>query len=169
MVQINSKNVDVKAWFNKGLAEEIVEKAAMKGLQKLAEVIVTEAGKKYVPVASGTLRRSIVVSTGYIPNSEEIYELAKNGQQISLRPHKGDNTVYISANTPYAIIHHEGGTIEAKNSEYLTFKTKDGQWHKVKSVTIQGKKYLEQPFNEKVREVENYVGTEIYKELRKIK
>ena len=27
-----------------------------------------------------------------------------------------------------------GGTISAKNGEYLTFKTKDGQWHRVKEV-----------------------------------
>ena len=42
----------------------------------------------------------------------------------------------------YARIHEFGGTIEAKNGEYLTFQTADGEWHMVPSVTIPARPYL---------------------------
>lgn len=42
----------------------------------------------------------------------------------------------------YAGIHEFGGVINAKNAKYLRFKTFDGSWHSVKSVTIPARPYL---------------------------
>jgi hypothetical protein len=46
----------------------------------------------------------------------------------------------------------KGTTINAKKGKYLNFKTKDGAWHKVKSVTIAPRKWFARSF-------ENYEGS----------
>jgi hypothetical protein len=43
----------------------------------------------------------------------------------------------------YAWIQEKGGVIRAKAGGWLTFKTRDGKWVRVKSVTIKGKHYIE--------------------------
>lgn len=125
MVQINSKNVNVKCFFDRELANELVEKSAMKGLKKLAETILTDA-KKLCPVDSGTLRQS-----------GEVKASNKN------------KTVEISFNTPYALKQHE---------EMGYNHPKGGQ-----------AKYLEQPFNEKIKDAQSTVEFEIGKALYKEK
>lgn len=52
------------------------------------------------------------------------------------------------AGIPYAHIHEYGGTITAKNAPYLTFKTADGRWHKVKSVVMPERSYMRSSFHE---------------------
>lgn len=49
---------------------------------------------------------------------------------------------------PYARIHEYGGVILPKNGPYLVFKTADGAWHKVKSVTMPERSYLRSSLNE---------------------
>jgi len=41
----------------------------------------------------------------------------------------------------------KGTTIHTKKSRWLTFKTKDGSWHKVKSVTIPPSKWYTQSYD----------------------
>lgn len=84
MADMGYKKVDVKAFFDKDLAKEVVEKAAMKGLRKLGEVILTDAQKR-CPVDTGTLQRS-----GTVQKTRD------------------KNEVIISFNTPYALYQHEG-------------------------------------------------------------
>lgn len=48
----------------------------------------------------------------------------------------------IGTNVIYAAIHEFGGTIRAKAGKWLRFKTKDGQWHTVKEVTIPARPYM---------------------------
>jgi hypothetical protein len=48
----------------------------------------------------------------------------------------------------YARIHETGGVIRAKNKPYLVFKTRDGAWHSVKSVTIPKRRPLGQTLDE---------------------
>lgn len=58
-------------------------------------------------------------------------------------------TVGISLGTiPYARIHEYGGTILPKNGPYLVFKTADGAWHKVKSVTMPERSYMRSSLND---------------------
>ena len=47
----------------------------------------------------------------------------------------------VGTNKIYAAIQERGGTIAAQDKPYLCFKV-NGQWVKVKQVTIQGKYYL---------------------------
>lgn len=121
MALMGTNTVSVKAFFDKELAQEVVEKAAMKGLVKLANNILGEA-KQQCPVDTGTLRNS-----GAIQKST------------------ADKTVTISFNTPYALRQHE----EHKNKA----------------------KYLERPFNERVKNARYFVEKEIaeatYKEKGK--
>ena len=124
---IKANTVNVKCFFDKELAQEVVEKAAMKGLRKLGEEILTEA-KELCPVDSGTLRQS-----------------------GSVRANSKNKTVEISFNTPYALKQHEEMSYNHPNG---------GQ-----------AKYLEQPFNERVKDAQWYAEKEIgiatYKEQGK--
>ena len=124
---IKANTVNVKYFFDKELAQEVVEKAAMKGLRKLGEEILTEA-KELCPVDSGTLRQS-----------------------GSVRANSKNKTVEISFNTPYALKQHEEMSYNHPNG---------GQ-----------AKYLEQPFNERVKNAQWYTEKEIgiatYKEKGK--
>lgn len=127
MAMIKANTVNVKCFFDKELAQEVVEKAAMKGLRSLGEVILTEA-KELCPVDSGTLRQS-----------------------GSVRANSKNKTVEISFNTPYALKQHEEMSYNHPNG---------GQ-----------AKYLEQPFNERVKDAQWYaekeIGIAIYKEKGK--
>lgn len=76
---------------NLGLLEEEIVKAALKGTKKLGENILGES-QKLVPVDSGTLKESGVVS------------LDKSAQVVT-----------ISYNTPYARKQHEDNTLNHPN------------------------------------------------------
>lgn len=76
---------------NLGLLEEEIIKAALKGTKKLGENILGES-QKLVPVDSGTLKESGVVS------------LDKSAQVVT-----------ISYNTPYARKQHEDNTLNHPN------------------------------------------------------
>lgn len=58
----------------------------------------------------------------------------------------------VRSGIPYAHIHEYGGTITAKNAPYLTFKTLDGRWHRVKSVVMPERSYMRTSFREQAQE-----------------
>lgn len=131
MAMIKANTVNVKCFFDKELAQEVVEKAAIKGLRSLGEVILKEA-QDLCPVDSGILRESGTV-----------------------RASRKNKTVEISFNTPYALKMHEGTNFN---------------FSKIENPKAQAK-YLEQPFNERVKEAQWYAEQEIgiatYKEKGK--
>jgi phage gpG-like protein len=51
-------------------------------------------------------------------------------------------SVDVGTNVIYAAIHEFGGIIKAKVAKYLCFMTDDGQWHKVKSVTMPARPFM---------------------------
>ena len=59
-----------------------------------------------------------------------------------VKSESGEIVGRIGSNVVYAAIQEYGGVIRARNKPYLHFKTKDGKWHKVKSVTIPAQPYL---------------------------
>jgi phage gpG-like protein len=63
---------------------------------------------------------------------------------------------------PYARIHEFGGTIVPKTAEYLVFKTADGMWHKVKSVTMPQRSYLRSSLADKAP----FIKSELEKVLK---
>jgi hypothetical protein len=125
MARIKGIKIDgfKETYKNLGLLEEEIDKAALRGVKKLADVILGES-QKLVPVDTGILKESGAISTD-----------------------KKAQIVTISYNTPYARKQHEDNTLN---------HPKGGQ-----------AKYLEQPFNEKSKEIEIYVGESINKLLRK--
>lgn len=129
------------------ITEEEIIKAARKGIKILGQNIAGEA-QKICPVDTGTLRRSIVVSNGSVTNSNDVYKQAKDGNEHpNVQDTKDPNTVVISANTPYALKQHEDPTLNHPRGGEA--------------------KYLERPFNEKVQDIENFIGTEVYKAVRR--
>lgn len=89
MARIKGIKIDgfKEVYKNLGLLEEEIEKSAVKGLKKLAEVILGES-QKIVPVETGTLKDSGTVS---LDNKNKI--------------------ATISYNTPYARKQHEDNTL----------------------------------------------------------
>lgn len=53
----------------------------------------------------------------------------------------------------YAAIHEFGGTIRAKK-DWLTFQTRDGEWHRVKQVTIPARPYIRPAVMDRQRDCE---------------
>lgn len=58
----------------------------------------------------------------------------------------------------YARIHEYGGIIKAKNAPYLHFMTKDGAWHKVKSVHIPARPYMRPAFDEHRQDINDVMA-----------
>ncbi|MDR2582068.1 MAG: phage virion morphogenesis protein [Fibromonadaceae bacterium] len=65
----------------------------------------------------------------------------RGGLMGSIHYKVNGNTVEIATNKPYAAIHQFGGTIKAKNAEYLKFKVK-GKWVSKKEVIIPKREYM---------------------------
>lgn len=111
MALMGTNTVSVKAFFDKELAQNVVEKAALKGLVKLGENILGEA-KEQCPYLSGTLRNSGVVE--------------KNTK---------DKTVTISFNTPYALRQHEEHKEKSKYLERpFNERAKNAQYYVEKEI-----------------------------------
>lgn len=51
-------------------------------------------------------------------------------------------SVTVGTDLIYARIQEYGGTIHAKGGGWLVFQTEDGQWHKVKSVTLPARPFM---------------------------
>lgn len=74
-----------------------------------------------------------LVDTGNLLNSIQVGE-------VSISRDKAE--IPVGTNVVYAAIHEFGGTIVARNAKALVFKTRDGVWHRVKSVTIPARPYM---------------------------
>lgn len=68
-------------------------------------------------------------------------------------------------NVIYAAIHEFGGVIRAREAKALRFKTDDGAWHTVKSVTIPARPYARPALDEHVQEVEDAIAAAINKKI----
>lgn len=79
---------------------------------------------------------------------------------------EGSNAVTIGPrNVIYAAIHEFGGVIRAVKAKALRFKTKDGAWHTVKSVTIPARPYARPALDEHMQEVEDAIAAAIRKKI----
>ena len=119
-------DIDVK-WFGKSASDKVL-KAAMKGLKQGGEVVSGEA-QKLAPVLSGTLKRSICVTEGGLPDLEQTFEAVGVQEEVA---------VYVTANTPYAHHQHEENKFHSKflerglqNSEAIIPKLVERQLKKL--------------------------------------
>ncbi len=90
-------------------AVKIAEEAGLKALRTGGERIITEAMDN-VPIKSGTLRRSATTTVGGLPDMMQVYEAAKEGNEMKNafpEPIGKEKAVYVSYNTPYARRQHE--------------------------------------------------------------
>lgn len=117
-------------------AVRVAREAALEGLYAGAEAILTDAINN-TPKDTGTLRRSGTVTIGGRGDIGAIYAAALAGRGMNKEyKHKvgAEAVVYISFNTPYAALVHEGypgHTITAKGKKVLaTTLTKYKNWLK---------------------------------------
>ncbi len=98
--------------------------ATQQGLEDAGNIFV-ELAKDYCPVDEGTLRDSIQIRE-------------KSDKSVTVGP---------DPSLPYVFQREFGGVITAKNAPYLVFRTKDGQWHKCKSVNQPAHPYMAPAWN----------------------
>ena len=84
-------------------------------------------------VVSGTLRSSLIVESRMTGSARE---------RVRVR------IGFTSNVKDYAWIHEFGGTIKAKDAPYLTFKTKSGNWVRVREVTIPPRLHMRDEFEQ---------------------
>ena len=144
-----TKKVKMK-WRGKE-AVKIAKKAAMDALRTGGEAILTEAIDE-APVLSGTLRRSGTVTTGALPDFEQVYGAAESGTEQKDAfpdPVGKEDAVYVSFTTPYARRQHE----ELGYEHPLGGKAK----------------YLERPFNANKKKIIKSVRLRIKSALKQEK
>ncbi|HHY08220.1 MAG TPA: hypothetical protein GX530_06815 [Corynebacteriales bacterium] len=132
-------------------AVKIAEEAGLKALRTGGEKIITSAMNN-VPIESGTLRRSATTTVGGLPNSSEVYESAKEGNEMKNafpEPIGKEKAVYVSYNTPYARRQHE-------EMDYV---------HPIGG----GPKYLENAFNQLKGKIIRMAERKIRKALREMR
>jgi hypothetical protein len=176
-------------------AVKIAEDAALKALRTGAEAILTEAIDE-TPVETGTLRRSGTVTVGGLPDAAKVYEAAEAGTDQKDGGTIGkEKAVYISFNTPYALVVHEGaaphkitvdtakslavpvrkwkGDVNPYGSGKLPMLSKDGKYvllgRSVNHPGSTGFKYLENAFNRNKQKVIKYAQAQFKKALQKAK
>jgi len=107
-----------KATFNSTVnftaIQDAERKAAFKALWMHGQAVITQAQKdKLVPIETGTLRRSSVVTLARLPNPEDIYQTALGSTPQSDNPDSAAQNktsplkAWVSWNTPYAEWLHE--------------------------------------------------------------
>ncbi len=103
---------------------------------------IIEAGNTSLIALQGTAKQLAPVDTTHLRGSILVDPMKRNGTTIS-----GS----VGTNTKYSVIQEIGSgiygpmqrPITPKNGKYLTFKTKDGHWIRVKSVKgVKGKFYM---------------------------
>jgi len=178
-------------------AVKIAEEAGLKALRTGAEAILTEAIDE-APIDTGTLRRSGTVTVGGLPDGAQVFEAAEAGNEMKdAFPEKigKEKAVYISFNTPYALVVHEGaaphkitvdtakslavpvrkwkGDVNPYGSGKLPMLSKDGKYvllgRSVNHPGSTGFKYLENAFNRNKQKVLKYADKQTKKTLEKAK
>ena len=132
-------------------AVKIAEEAGLKALRTGGERIITEAMDN-VPIKSGTLRRSATTTVGELPDMMQVYEAAKEGNEMKNafpEPIGKEKAVYVSYNTPYARRQHE-------EMDYV---------HPIGG----GPKYLENAFNQLKGKIISMAERKIRKALREMR
>jgi HK97 gp10 family phage protein len=78
------------------------------------------------------------------------------------------NVIVGVLNLVYAAIHEFGGVIQAKDGGLLRFRTKDGQWHAVKEVTIPARPYMRPAFFENIDKAIETFGSLLIQHFERI-
>lgn len=127
-------------------AIRLAQQAAMEGLLDGADLILHEAVNE-APLDKGTLRMSGTITIGGLPDPDAVYEAAESGRSMNnvVEEVGREPAVYVSFNTPYAIVQHENLSLN----------------HKVGKA-----KYLEDPYKRLIGEVNKLVAQNIRKALR---
>jgi len=121
--------------------------AILESSVKAGALVVETAAKHKAPKETGSLARSMHTE---IAEVNPAYAKAIVGTDLE-----------------YAAQVEFGGKISAKNAPYLVFKTKDGKWHKVKSVTQVPQPYLRPALDEHRAEVVAVMSS-TFKKLMKV-
>lgn len=114
-------------------AIKAANRAAEDALEQVARQVKNEARRNVTGGGNATDRLNVRSSGGLGLRASIDHEVDKAGMASKAR---------IGASVKYAAIHEFGGTIHAKNAEYLHFKTRDGGWVRTKQVTIPARPYL---------------------------
>ena len=147
--------------------EKMLENALAVGALQIAN-----GAKEKAPVRSGNLKRSIHIGGHTDIDPQMASDLAEStGHDLGRvgRHGKCQVRVLIGTDVIYARIQEYGGTITAKDAPYLRFRTADGSWHAVKSVTITARSYLRAAADERkddaIRDMRDALADQLRKQV----
>lgn len=150
--------------------EKMLENALAVGALQIAN-----GAKEKAPYRTGNLRRSIHIGGHTDIDPQMRSDLEKSGgHDLGRVGHHAKHQVRVLIGTDliYARIQEYGGTITAKNAPYLRFKTADGKWHAVKSVTIPASGYLRAAADERkddaIRDMRDALADQLRKQVAKL-
>lgn len=148
------------------IVEKMLENALAVGALQIAN-----AAKEKAPYRTGNLRRSIHIGG----HGELTPDFAQStGGDIGGAGVTAGGRVRLRVGTDliYARIQEYGGTITAKHAPYLRFRTADGSWHAVKSVTIPARSYLRAAADERkddaIRDMRDALADQLRKQAAKL-
>lgn len=132
----------------------------MTGLRVTTGGGATAATQRFSATVGPVIYRSVlqgafILGRKIVENIEAFKETAgtKRLSRSFLVPSASGTGFILGLNSPiYAAIHEYGGDIEAKDADYLVFQLPDGEWRKVKKVTIREKRYARDAIDEFDRE-----------------
>ncbi len=101
-------------------------------------LLVQNAAVRKAPFLTGTLRRSIHIRTSFRSRTRAV--------------------VAVGTNVVYGAIQEFGGIIRAKTAPFLVFRTKDGRWHRTKSVQIPAHPFMRPALDEEKDNVVREIG-----------
>jgi hypothetical protein len=150
--------------------EKMLETALAVGALQIAN-----AAKEKAPVKTGNLKRSIHIGGHTDIDPQMAMDMARTtGSDIGGGGRYGKTQVRVLIGTDliYARIQEYGGTITAKHAPYLRFRTADGSWHAVKSVTIPARSYLRAAADERkddaIRDMRDALADQLRKQVAKL-
>ena len=129
------------------LADEVAGEN-LKAAVQLGASPIQNSAKEKAPYKAGHLHRTIHTETKL------------------LSPRAAEAT--IGTDLIYAGIQEFGGTIKAKNAPYLVFRTEDGRWHRVKSVTLPARPYMRPAFDTEKENAVAEIGSALKALLAKV-
>lgn len=118
-------------------------------------------------VMKAALQAGLMVLEGQVKQNIRDVGLIDTGNLLNnWKQEVREDYAALVTDTPYAAIHEYGGTIRARGGGWLTFKTKDGAWHRVKEVTMPARPYIRPAIDEHKDEIMGAVQTVVEQMLR---
>jgi phage gpG-like protein len=135
--------------------------AALRAINSAAEGALEEVARQ----AKNTARKNVTGGGSSVDQLNVRSGNLRAGIDYDMDKRGMASVARVGASAKYAGIHEFGGTIKARNAEYLTFKTRDGGWVRVKEVTMPARPYIRPSIMDHLPDVERTFAAHLAKKI----